>query len=75
MSSAVLAVFVVPMTAEFGWSRGVFSVALSLGGLLAVVIAPMVGRWIDRYGAGTVLAVASGLDSYETVIIEHEFLS
>jgi len=41
MASAVLAVFVVPMTAEFGWSRG--------------------GRWIDRYGAGTVLAVASAI--------------
>ena len=61
MASAVLAVFVVPMTAEFGWSRGVFSGALSLGGLLAVVISPMIGRWIDRYGAGTVLAVASAI--------------
>ena len=59
MASAVLAIFVVPMTAEFGWSRGVFSGALSLGGLLAVVVAPMVGRWIDRYGSGTVLAVSS----------------
>jgi len=61
MASAVLAIFVVPMTAEFGWSRGGFSGALSLGGLLAVVVAPMVGRWIDRYGAGTVLAVASAI--------------
>ena len=61
MAAAVLAVFVVPMTAEFGWSRGVFSGALSLGGLLAVVISPMVGRWIDRCGAGTVLAVASAI--------------
>ena len=61
MSSAVLAVFVVPMTAEFGWSRGVFSGALSLGGLLAVVVAPMVGRWIDKYGAGVVLAVSSAI--------------
>ena len=61
MSSAILAIFVVPMTSEFGWSRGVFSGALSLGGLGGVVIAPMIGRWIDRYGAGTVLAVASAI--------------
>ena len=61
MASATLAVFVVPMTAEFGWSRGVFSGALSLGGLLAVVVAPMVGRWIDKYGSGVVLAVSSAI--------------
>jgi OFA family oxalate/formate antiporter-like MFS transporter len=36
MSVAVLAVFVVPMTEAFGWSRGLFSGAVSLGGLCAV---------------------------------------
>ena len=59
MAVSTLSVFVVPMTAHFGWSRGLFSGAVSLGGLVAVAISPFVGRWIDRYGAGPVLAVTS----------------
>ncbi|MFQ6030869.1 MAG: MFS transporter, partial [Dehalococcoidia bacterium] len=59
MSVATLSVFVVPMTDEFGWSRGLFSGVVSLGGLGAVVISPVVGRLIDRYGSGLMLAATS----------------
>jgi len=48
MAVATLSVFVVPMTDEFGWSRGLFSGVVSLGGLCAVIISPVVGRLIDR---------------------------
>jgi MFS family permease len=58
---STLSVFVVPMTDHFGWSRGLFSGAVSLGGLGVVAISPLVGRWIDRYGAGPVLAVTSAV--------------
>ena len=61
MAATTLSVFVVPMTDEFGWSRGLFSGALSLGGLCAVVISPFVGRLIDRYGSGLVVGSASAL--------------
>jgi MFS family permease len=61
MAVSTLSVFVVPMTVHFGWSRGLFSGAVSLGGLVAVAISPFVGRWIDRYGAGPVLAATSTL--------------
>ena len=61
MAVATLSVFVVPMTEQLGWSRGLFSGAVSLGGLCAVVVVPFVGRWIDRYGSGTLLAVSSVL--------------
>lgn len=37
------------------WMFGAFSVALLLGGL----IAPLAGRWIDRYGAGRVMTIGS----------------
>jgi hypothetical protein len=43
MAVATLSVFVVPMTDHFGWSRGLFSGAVSLGGLCAVAISPQVG--------------------------------
>ena len=61
MSVATLSVFVVPMTDHFGWSRGLFSGAVSLGGLCAVAISPPAGRLIDRYGGGVVVALVSAL--------------
>jgi len=61
MAATTLSVFVVPMTDQFGWSRGLFSGALSLGGLFAVAISPFIGRLIDRYGAGGVVAAAAGM--------------
>ena len=61
MAVAMLSVFVVPMTEELGWSRGLFSGAVSLGGLCAVVTSPFVGRWLDRFGAGALLAVSSAV--------------
>ena len=59
MAVATLSVFVVPMTQSMGWSVGMFSGAVSLGGLVAVFISPIVGRWLDRYGAGVILGMGS----------------
>ena len=61
MSVAVLSVFVVPMTEAFGWSRGLFSGAVSLGGVCAVLISPYVGRLVDKYGAGVMIGVTSAV--------------
>jgi MFS family permease len=55
---ATLSVFVSPMTAEFGWSRTAISGAVSLGGVLAAIAAPSLGRLLDREGARLVLCVA-----------------
>ena len=59
MAVATLSVFAVPMTQEFGWSYGFFSGVVSLGGLCAIGVSPFVGRLIDRYGSGIILAVTS----------------
>ncbi len=69
MTVAVLSVFVVPMTNELGWSRGLFSGAVSLGGLCAVVVSPFIGRWIDRYGAGLLLSASSVLTGALSVLL------
>lgn len=61
MSLAVLTVFVVPMTDQLGWTRAQFSGAVSLGGMLAVVAAPLVGPVLDRYGSGLVVGISSGI--------------
>ena len=59
MAVATLSVFVVPMTQAMGWSVGMFSGAVSLGGLAAVFVSPIVGRWLDKYGAGVILGAGS----------------
>lgn len=49
--SSTLSVFLKPLTAEFGISRGVFSFIRSGEVMLSSVVAAAVGPLIDRYGA------------------------
>jgi len=55
---AILSIFVAPMTAHFGWSRTAISGAASLGGLLAALASPRLGRLLDRAGARLILSAA-----------------
>lgn len=55
---ATLSIFVAPMTREFGWSRTALSGAVSLGGVLAALSAPLQGRVLDRQGARFMLCAA-----------------
>ena len=55
---ATLSIFVEPMTRDFGWSRTALSGAVSLGGVLAALLSPMIGRLLDRSGARLVLCLA-----------------
>src|SRR5579864_9702643 len=55
---ATLSIFVEPLTREFGWSRTALSGAVSLGGVLAALIAPWIGPLLDRQGSRLVLCAA-----------------
>src|SRR3954471_16886989 len=55
---ATLSIFVAPMTHDFGWSRTALSGAVSLGGVLAALLSPTLGRMLDRSGARLVLCLA-----------------
>ena len=55
---ATLSIFVEPMTRDFGWSRTALSGAVSLGGVLAALSSPTLGRMLDRSGARLVLCLA-----------------
>jgi OFA family oxalate/formate antiporter-like MFS transporter len=57
-SVAVLSIFVTPMTEHFGWSRTAIAGAVSVGGVLAAVISPIIGPMLDRQGARMVLTLA-----------------
>lgn len=58
-------VFVIPLVAAFGWTRGRISIAASFLILGTAITAPIVGTIIDRYGArrvgiGSMFAVSVG---------------
>jgi MFS transporter, OFA family, oxalate/formate antiporter len=55
---ATLSVFVAPLTREFGWSHTALSGAVSLGGVLAALVAPLIGPVLDRQGSRLVLCAA-----------------
>jgi MFS transporter, OFA family, oxalate/formate antiporter len=55
---ATLSIFVEPLTREFGWSRTALSGAVSLGGVLAAVAAPLIGPMLDRHGSRVALCLA-----------------
>jgi MFS family permease len=57
-ANATLSVFVEPMTRELGWTRTQLSAAVSIGGALGAIAAPVLGRVLDRDGARFVLCLA-----------------
>jgi MFS family permease len=44
------AVFVKPLSAEFGWNREAISLGFGLAAVTLGLISPLLGRWIDRFG-------------------------
>src|SRR5215207_2438928 len=53
-----LSIFVEPLSREFGWSRTALSGAVSLGGVMAAIAAPLIGPVLDRRGSRLVLCAA-----------------
>jgi MFS family permease len=58
MTVFVFSVFIRPVTAEFGWSRGEFGGALGLSSLAGAIAFPLFGRLLDKYGIRAVLLPA-----------------
>ncbi len=57
MNSYSPATFLKPMTEDLGWSRGFFSLAVSLSGLVSAPLALLVGPMVDRKGGRTFMLV------------------
>lgn len=53
--------FVVPMEADLGWSRAELNGALSLGLLVAGLVAVPVGRRIDSHGGRVIMSIGSAM--------------
>ena len=66
---ATLSIFVEPLTREFGWSRTAVSGAVSLGGLLAALVSPLIGPLLDRRGSRLVLCLAVLVNSAALLLL------
>ena len=55
---AVFGIYIKPMEAEFGWSRGALSGVAAVSLLLLGAVGPVVGRLADRWGARFVMIAA-----------------
>jgi MFS family permease len=64
---AVFGVYIKPMEAEFGWSRGALSGAAAVSLLLLGAAGPFVGRLADRWGPRRVIVVSLVLLATGTV--------
>jgi len=49
--------FVIPLEEEFGWSRTQINLSLSLG-IASSFIAPIAGRFLDRYGSTKIMSLS-----------------
>jgi MFS family permease len=52
-------VFLVPMQEELGWSTPAITGAYSLALVVAMLLSPLVGRWLDRDGARVPMTLGS----------------
>src|SRR5262249_2323312 len=55
---ATFSIFIEPLTRDFGWPRTAISGAVSLGGVLAALVTPLIGPVLDRRGSRLVLCLA-----------------
>src|SRR5215210_7839925 len=61
--------FQVPMTAEFGWGRDIFGLAIAIQNLLWGLGAPFAGAVADRFGATRVLCAGALLYALGLVVM------
>lgn len=57
-TNPVLGVFQGPMTSEFGWSRAMYTLPMSIGSFAGGLASLVVGPIMDRYGARWIMAIA-----------------
>lgn len=53
--------FVVPMSAELGWSPAALNAAYAVGVAVSGLVAAPVGRWLSAHGARWLMTAGSGL--------------
>ena len=66
-------IFVIPMTEEFGWSRGMISFAAALGFLVNGATQPFLGRLVDRTGGRSAILISLVVVGVSTILLSLTF--
>ncbi|MGH7870853.1 MAG: MFS transporter, partial [Candidatus Binatia bacterium] len=69
--ASTLSIFLKPLTAELGISRGVFSLLRSGEGIVGACLAPFVGTLVDRFGGRWLMAVGAAIVGAGYLILGH----
>ncbi len=64
-----MGVFFKPITQEFGWTRTMTSVGISLSILVGALFAPVLGRLVDRYGARRIMPVGAAVMGLSFILL------
>jgi len=59
VSAYATSIFFQAMFSELGWSRGDLALSMSVGAVLAAIIGPFVGAFVDKNGASRIMAVSA----------------
>ena len=69
--ASTLSIFLKPLTAELGISRGVFSLLRSGEGIIGALIAPFIGTLVDRYGGRGLIAIGTAIVAVGYLMLGH----
>ena len=69
--ASTMSVFLKPLTADLGVSRGVFSVLRSGEGLIAAFLAPVIGTLMDRYGGRWLMVFGAIIASLGYIVLSY----
>ncbi len=59
--ASTLSIFLKPLTADLGISRGVFSLLRSGEGIIGACLAPLIGPFVDRHGGRWLMAAGAAI--------------
>jgi nitrate/nitrite transporter NarK len=70
-----LGLFLKSMTAEFGWSRTAFSGVVAMASLANMIILPIAGYLVDRFGPRRIIAIGAvlGCASYAALSLANSY--
>lgn len=69
MVYTVFGLFLIPISAEFGWPRSAVSIVLLIIAIMGALSYPIVGRMIDRYGARQIILTGNVLFAGAVVLV------
>jgi MFS family permease len=59
VSAYVTSIFFQAMFSDLGWTRGDLALSMSVGAILAAILSPLVGTFVDKHGAGRIMAISA----------------